>query len=132
METLEELKNTYKKLQDESDNIYNKIKILERRNTIFKFTVGECYLDTIWNNLIKIVSIKDNYVYYIRLDEARITRDNFYIYDIEDWKKITPHQFKDAYLATMKDIQDPDFEEGPESNWNKALDSIINSINKGE
>ena len=26
METLEELKNTYKKLQDESDNIYNKIK----------------------------------------------------------------------------------------------------------
>lgn len=132
METLEELKNTYKKLQDESDNIYNKIKILERRNTIFKFTVGECYLDTIWNNLIKIVSIKDNYVYYIRLDEARITRDNFYIYDIEDWKKITPHQFKDAYLATMKDIQDPDFEEGPESNWNKALNSIINSINKEE
>lgn len=32
METLEELKNTYKKLQDESDNIYNKIKTLERRN----------------------------------------------------------------------------------------------------
>lgn len=32
----------------------------------------------------------------------------------------------------MKDIQDPDFEEGPESNWNKALNSIINSINKEE
>lgn len=130
METLEELKNTYKKLQEESNNLYSKIKALERRNTISKFTVGDCYLDTIWNNLIKIVSIKDNYVYYIRLDKACITRDNFYIYDIEDWKKITPHQFKDAYLATMMDIQDPDFEEGPESNWNKALDSIINSINK--
>lgn len=66
------------------------------------------------------------------MDEASIIRDNFYIYDIEDWKKITSHQFKDAYLATMKDIQDPDFEEGPESNWNKALNSIINSINKEE
>lgn len=130
METLEELKNTYKKLQEESNNLYSKIKTLEKRDTISKFTVGDCYLDTIWNNLIKIVSIKDNYVYYIRLDEACITRDNFYIYDIENWKKITPHQFKDAYLATMKDIQDPDFEEGPESNWNKALDSIINSTNK--
>ena len=132
METLEELKNTYKKLQDESNNLYNKIKALENQDKISKFTVGECYLDTIWNNLIKIVSIKDNYVYYIRLDEASITRDNFYIYDIEDWKKITPHQFKDAYLATMKDIRDPDFEEGPESNWNKALNSIVTSVNKEE
>ena len=132
METLEELKNTYKKLQDESDNIYNKIKTLERRNTISKFTVGDCYLDTIWNKLIKIVSIKDNYIYYICLSEACITRDNSYIYDIEDWKKITSHQFKDVYLATMKDIRDPDFEEGPESNWNKALNSIVTSVNKEE
>ena len=132
METLEELKNKYNKLQEESDNLYSKIEELEKRNTISKFTVGDCYLDTIWNDLIKIVSIKDDYVYYIRLGEARITRDNFYIYDIENWEKITSHQFKDAYLATIKDIQDPDFEEGPESNWNKALDSIISSINKVE
>ena len=129
METLEELKNTYKKLKEESDNIYSKIETLEKRNAISKFTVGDCYLDTIWNRLIKIVSIKDNYIYYICLDEACITRDNFYIYDIENWKKITPHQFKDAYLATMKDIQDPDFEEGSESNWSKVLDSIVTSVN---
>ena len=132
METLEELKNTYRTLQEASDNLYSKIKTLEKRNEISKFTVGDCYLDTIWNRLIKIVSIKDNYIYYICLDEASIIRDNFYIYDIENWKKITSHQFKDAYLATMKDIRDPDFEEGPESNWNKVLDSIISSINKVE
>ena len=130
METLEELKDKHKKLQEESNNLHSKIEALERREAISKFTVGDCYLDTIWNRLIKIVSIKDNYIYYIRLDEAYITRDNFYIYDIENWEKITPHQFKDAYLATMKDIRDPDFEEGPKSNWNKVLDSIINSINK--
>lgn len=132
METLEELKDKYKKLQEESNNLHSKIDALERREAISKFTVGDCYLDTIWNRLIKIVSIKDNYIYYIRLDEACITRDNFYIYDIENWEKITPYQFKDAYLATMKDIRDPDFEEGPKSNWNKVLNSIISSINKGE
>ena len=130
METLEELKNTYKKLQEESNNLYSKIKALERRDVISKFTVGDCYLNTKWNDLIKIVSIKDSYIYYICLSEACISRDNSYIYNIENWEKITPHQFKDAYLATMKDIRDPDFEEGPESNWNKALDSIISSIDK--
>ena len=132
METLEELKDKHKKLQEESNNLHSKIEALERREAISKFTVGNCYLDTILNRLIKIVSIKDNYIYYIRLDEACITRDNFYIYDIENWEKITPHQFKDAYLATMKDILDPDFEERPKSNWNKVLDSIISSINKGK
>lgn len=130
METLEELKNTYKKLQEKSDNLYSKIRALERKEAISKFTVGDCYLDTKWNDLIKIVSIKDSYIYYICLSESCISRNNSYIYDIENWEKITPHQFKDAYLATMKDIKDPDFEEGPESNWNRALDSIISSINK--
>ena len=129
METLEELKNKYKKLQEESDNLYNKIRALERKEAISKFTIGDCYLDTKWNDLIKIVSIKDSYIYYICLSETRITRDNSYIYDIENWEKITSHQFKDAYLATIKDIQDPDLEEGPESNWNRALDSIIKLSN---
>lgn len=129
METLEELKNTYKKLQEESDSIYSKIRALENQDKISKFTVGECYLNTRWNDLIKIVSIKGNYIYYICLSEACISRDNSYVYDIEDWEKITSEQFKDAYLATMKDIQDPDFEEGPESNWSKALNSIVTSVN---
>lgn len=130
METLEELENKYKKLQEESNNLYSRIRALEKRDAISKFTVGDCYLDTKWNDLIKIVSIKDNYVYYICLGEACITRNNSYIYDIGDWEKITSHQFKDGYLAIIKDIRDPDFEEGPESNWNRVLDSIISSLNK--
>lgn len=132
METLEELKNTYKKLQEESNNLYSKIKALENKNAISKFTIGDCYLDTKWNDLIKIVSIKDNYIYYICLSEACITRDNSYIYNIKNWEKITTHQFKDAYLATIKDIRDPDFEEGPESNWNITLEVIRKNININE
>ena len=57
METLEELKNTYKKLQKESDRIHSKIKILEKQDKISKFTVGDCYLDKIWNNLVKMVGV---------------------------------------------------------------------------
>ena len=132
METLEELKNKYKKLQEESSNIYSKIIEMEKKDVISKFTIGDCYLDTKWNDLIKIVSIKDNYIYYICLDEASIIRDNFYIYDIENWEKITSHQFKDVYLATMKDIRDPDFEEGPESNWNTTLEAIKKNIGINE
>ena len=40
METLEELKNTYKKLKEESNNLYNKIRALENQDKISKFTVG--------------------------------------------------------------------------------------------
>ena len=36
METLEELKNKYKKLQEESSNIYSKIRALENKKTIPK------------------------------------------------------------------------------------------------
>ena len=132
METLEELKNKYKKLQEESNNLYSKIRELEKKDVISKFTVGDCYLDTKWNDLIKIISIQGNYVYYMRLDNISISRENSCLFYIQGWKKITSHQFKDAYLAVMKDIRDPDFEEGPESNWNRALDSIISSINKEE
>lgn len=76
METLEELKNKYKKLQEEKNNLYNKITALENQDKLSKFTVGECYLDTRQDNLIKIVSIQGNYVYYICLDNFSICREN--------------------------------------------------------
>lgn len=126
MNTLQKLRNKYKKLKEESDNIYSKIREIEKKS---EFTVGNCYLDTINNNLIKIVSIKDNYVYCICLDKAYITRDESYIFDIEGWERITSEQFKNAYLATMKDIQDPDFEEGTESNWDTVYNSIVTGVN---
>lgn len=129
MKTLKELRVKYKQLKKEEDDIYNKIRILEKKEILSNFVVGNCYFDINFNTLIKIVSTKDNYIYYICLDKDCITRDYSYIYDIEDWEKITPHQFKDAYLAVMKDIQDPDFEERPESNWNKVLNSIVTSVN---
>lgn len=128
MNTLQKLRNKYKKLKEESDNIYSKIREIEKKS---EFTVGNCYLDTIYNNLIKIVSIEDNYVYYICLDKAYISRDASYMFDIEGWERITLEQFKNAYLATMKDIRDPDLDLGDkESNWSIVYNSIVTSINE--
>lgn len=129
METLEELKNTYKKLQKESNRIYSKIKILEEQDKISKFTVGDCYIDKVWNYLLKIVSIKNNWIYFICLKDAAISRYVSNIYDFKNWEKITPEQFKNAYLAVIKDIQDPDLGDKEESNWNRVYKSIMNSIN---
>lgn len=131
METLKELRAKYKQLKKESDNICNQIKILERQEVLSNFTVGDCYLDIEYKSLMKIISIKDNYVYYILIDETCISRDSSYIYDITGWVKITSQQFKNAYLAVIKDIQDPDLEDRDKSNLSIILESIIlESINK--
>lgn len=129
METLEELRNQYKKLVEESNNIYSKIREIEKKDAISKFTVGDCYLDTRWNDVVKIISIENDYIYYICVSEACIKRDDSYIFGIVGWEKITSHQFKDAYLAVMKDIRDPDFKEGTKSNWSITLNSIMNGVN---
>ena len=130
METLEELKEKFNKLNKERGILFKRILELEDQETLKKFTVGNCYLDICKNHFAKVIAIDNDELCAIIIDECSIKRDWFTAEDIKIWKKITSHQFKDAYLATMKDIQDPDFEEGPESNWNKALDSIISSLNK--
>lgn len=129
METLEELKEKYKKLDKERDIIYNKILELEDREMLKKFTVGECYLDT-WNDdFHKIIAIDDKEFYCMNVNKDSIRREFATLESVRGWKKITSHQFKDAYLAVMKDIQDPDFEDQEESNWDRVYNSIINSVN---
>ena len=129
METLKDLRNTYKKLQEESNNIYSKIRELEKKEVYSKYTVGNCYVDKTWNDLVKIVSIKDHWISFIRLKRDFISRHVSNIYDIGNWEKITSEQFKNAYLAVIKDIQDPDFKDKEESNWDRVYKSIINSVN---
>ena len=130
METLEELKEEFNKLDKERSILFKKIRKLEDQEILKSVTVGNCYLD-IWNDrFVKIIAIDNNEFCSIVIEEYSITRDWFTVEDVKNWKKITLHQFKDIYLAVMKDIRDLDFEEGPKSNWNKVLDSIISSINK--
>ena len=129
METLEELKEEFNKLDKERNILFKKIYELENQETLKEFTVGNCYLD-IWNyRFVKIIAIDNDEFCSIVIDEDSIKRDWFTIEDVKSWKKITLHQFKDIYLAVMKDIRDPDLDD-KESNWLTVYKSIINSINK--
>ena len=130
METLDELKEKFNKLNKERGILFKRILELEDQETLKKFTVGNCYLDICKNHFAKVIAIDNDELCAIIIDECSIKRDWFTVEDIKIWEKITPHQFKDAYLATMKDITDPDFEDNKESNFDIILKSIYNSINK--
>ena len=128
METLEELKEKFDKLNKERNILFKKICELENQETLKEFTVGNCYLD-IWNyRFAKIIAIDNDEFCSIVIDEDSIKRDWFTIEDVKNWKKITLHQFKDIYLAVIKDIRDPDLDD-KESNWLTVYKSIMNSVN---
>ena len=130
METLKELRAKYKQLKEESKNIYNQIRILEKREILSNFVVGDYYFDIEFNTLIKIVAKSNSYVYYICVDEDYIGRDSSYIDDITGWVKITSEQFKKGYLLALKNIQDPNWKIVEEHNWSDFIIEINKSINK--
>lgn len=132
METLEELKEKFNKLNKERGILFKKILELEDQETLKKFTVGNCYLDICKNHFAKVIAIDNDELCAIIINECSIKRDWFTAEDIKIWKKITSRQFKDVYHAVMKDITDPDFDYSRESNFDIALKSIYNSINKVE
>ena len=131
METLEELKEEFNKLDKERNILFKKIRELENQETLKNVTVGNCYLDIRNDCFVKIITIDNDEFCSIIIDENSIKRGWFTIEDVKNWKKITSHQFKDIYLAVMKDIRDPDLDY-QESNWFTVYKSIMNSINKGD
>ena len=131
MKTLEKLREEYNNLNKKRNAIYRKIVELERQKVTNAFTVGECYVDTYCESFKKILALDGNVLYCIVVNNENILRDFYYLNDTKCWKKITSKQFKDIYLAVMKDIQDPDLDD-KESNWLTVYKSIMNSVNKGE
>ena len=130
METLEELKEKFDKLNKERGILFKKILELEDQETLKKFTVGNCYLDICKNHFAKVIAIDNDELCAIIIDECSIKKDWFTVEDVKIWEKITSQQFKDIYLAVMKDIRDPDLDLGDkESNWSITLKSIMNSAN---
>ncbi len=129
METLEELKEKFDKLNKERGILFKKILELEDRETLKEFTIGNCYLDNWGNSFKKIIAIDNDEFCAIVIENYSIKRDWLTVEDIKNWKKITSEQFKDIYLAVIKDIQDPDLEGMKKSNWDITLKSILDSIN---
>ena len=132
METLEKLRKKYDDLNKKRNTIYKKIEELERQEVANTFTVGDCYLDTYCKSFKKILALDGNVLYCIVVNNGNILRDIYYLWDTKCWKKITSKQFKDIYLAVLKDIQNPDLDDNKKSNWLTVYKSIINSVNKGK
>lgn len=129
MKTLEKLREEYNNLNKKRNAIYRKIEELERQEVTNTFTVGDCYLDTYYKSFKKVIALDGNILYCIVVNNENILRDFYYLYDTKCWKKITSRQFKNIYLAVMKDIRDPNLDD-KESNWLTVYKSIMNSINK--
>ena len=129
MKTLEELKKELNKLDKERSILFKKIRKLEDQEILKSATVNSCYLDIRNDRFVKIIAIDNDEFCSIIISECCIERDWFTVEDVKNWKKITSHQFKDIYLAVMKDIRDSDLDY-QESNWLTVYKSIMNSINK--
>ena len=127
MKTLEKLREEYNNLNKKRNTIYRKIVELERQEVTNIFTVGDCYLDTYCKSFKKVIALNGNILYCMIVNTESILRDIYYLYDTKYWKKITSEQFKDIYLADLKDIQDPDLDDNKKSNWDIVYNSIINS-----
>lgn len=130
MKTLEELREKYNNLIIEQNVLYKEIVKLEQQEIYNNFVIGKCYLNTTCDSFKKIVAIDNNILHCVVITDGSIQRDFYYLRDTNCWKKITSKQFANAYHAVMKDITDPDLKDGVESNWDVALKSIYNSINK--
>ena len=78
------------------------------------------------------MALDGNVLYCMVVNNESILRDIYYLLDTKCWKKITSEQFKDIYLAALKDIQDSDLDDNKKSNWLIVYRSIMNSVNKGE
>ena len=130
MKTLEKLREEYNNLNKKRNAIYKKIEELERQEVPNIFTVGDCYIDTYCKSFKKVIALDGNVLYCMVVNNESILRDIYYLWDTKCWKKITSEQFKDIYLAVLKDIQDPNLDDNKKSNWLTVYKSIINSINK--
>ena len=132
MKTLEKLREEYNNLNKKRNAIYKKIEELEQQEVNNKFTIGECYLDTYRKSFKKVIALDGNVLYCMVVNNESILRDIYYLWDNKCWKKITSEQFKDIYLAVLKNIQDPNLDDNKKSNWNVVYNSIMNNINKVE
>ena len=132
MKTLEKLREEYNNLNKKRNAIYRKIVELEQQEVTNTFTVGDCYIDIYCKSFKKVIALDGNVLYCMVVNNESILRDIYYLYSTRHWKKITSEQFKDIYLAVLKDIQDPDLDDNKKSNWDVVYNSIMNNINKVE
>lgn len=129
METLEELKEQYYKLDAERYNLFKKITELERQETLKIVNIGDCFIDTCHKMVIKIVAVNCKELHCLYIDRDSIHLARYMMDDItkKSWKRITSKQFDSLLDAILKDFQGPATNE-VRYNWDIAYHRISMSI----
>ena len=72
METLEELKDKYYKLDAERYNLFREIIKLESQETLKKVNIGDCFINTRNEIIIKIVAVKYKELHCLYINRDKI------------------------------------------------------------
>ena len=128
METLEELKDKYYKLDAERYNLFREIIKLESQETLKKVNIGDCFINT-HNEIIKIVAVRCKELHCLYIDRDSIHLVKYMPDDImkKSWKRITSKQFDSLLDSILKDFQGSGTNE-VRDNWDIAYHRISMSI----
>ena len=128
METLEELKDKYYKLDDERYDLFREIIKLESQETLKKVNIGDCFINT-HNEIIKIVAVRCKELHCLYINRDKICLAKYMSDEIikKRWKKITSKQFDTLLDAILKDFQSNETNE-VRKNWDIAYHRISMSI----
>ena len=128
METLEELKDKYYKLDAERYYLFREIIKLESQETLKKVNIGDCFINT-HNEIIKIVAVRCKELHCLYINRDKICLAKYMLDEIikKRWKKITSKQFDTLLDAILKDFQSNETNE-VRKNWDVAYHRISLSI----
>ena len=128
METLEELKDKYYKLDAERYNLFREIIKLESQETLKKVNIGDCFINT-HNEIIKIVAVRCKELHCLYINRDKICSAEYMSDEIinKRWKKITSKQFDTLLDDILKDFQSNETNE-VRKNWDIAYHRISMSI----
>ena len=129
METLEELKDKYYKLDAERYNLFREIIKLESQETLKIVNVGGCFINTCHKIAIKIVAVRCKELHCLYIDRDSIHLVKYMPDDImkKSWKRITSKQFDSLLDSILKDFQGSGTNE-VRDNWDIAYHRISMSI----
>ena len=129
METLEELKDKYYKLDAERYDLFREIIKLESQETLKKVNIGDCFINTRNEIIIKIVAVKCKELHCLYINRDKICLAEYMPDEIikKRWKKITSKQFDTLLDAILKDFQSNETNE-VRKNWDIVYHRISLSI----
>lgn len=131
--SVKELNAQLKELDKVRSMICNQISERQIAELIGELKVNNYYTDASGFKEVsfyKITAIKDGNLTFIELNSEAIIKSSSSIAYTRNWSKITKEQFDSALKAFLEDLQCPNLKNNTNSNWDRVVEAILNSINK--